>query len=107
METANTDIETLAALRYAGSRPALTDALNIDTVNPYAELNMSQHRLISGTTSKMPDGCGVGIREFYYYNVNWFVIKITELSPVLGRTWYNRYDKVANVWSGWKSITPQ
>lgn len=97
----NTNIENHKALKYGDFRAALNDALEISVVNPHADINMGEQRLITGTTSNMPAGCAVGIREFYYYNQNWYVIRILELSPVLGRTWYNRYDNVTKKWYGW------
>ena len=78
------------------------DALHIDTTNEYGDVNRTRWRCYAqGGTSSMPEGCHVGIREFYWFNINWYVIKITEFSPVLGRTWYRQYDKAQNIWSQW------
>ena len=83
----------------------LKDALQIDITTPYGIMNITKSPVLgtAGNTANMPVGCNVGVREFYYFNDNWFIVKITELDPQMGRTWYRRYDKVAGKWYGWIS----
>lgn len=99
LNTLNNNLETHKALAYSGKLPVLNDTLFIDTTNPYADINMTKYRLYTGSgTTNMPPGCTLGIREFLHFNDNWFVLKITELSPQLGRTWYRRYDRAISQW---------
>lgn len=97
----NRNIDSHKQLSYPDYRTVLSNALYIDIDDRYNDLNLGQQRVLQGTTANMPNGCSVGIREYYYFNQNWYVVRITELNPSLGRIWYNRYDKVSSSWSGW------
>lgn len=107
LDVLNYNIETYKALAYSSKLSVLNDALFIDTTNPYADINMAKQRLYTGSgTTSMPPGCTLGIREFLHFNDNWFVLKITELSPQLGRTWYRRYDRSISQWdAAWGEIS--
>ena len=82
----------------------INDVLKIDTENILDPLNLTRWAVHNseGLTANMPDECLVGIREMYYFNDNWFVIKITEFLPNIGRIWYRVYDK-NHGWGGWVS----
>lgn len=81
----------------------LNDALKISLSNLLDPLNLTKWPVYAtnGITVNMPEGCSIGIREFFYFNDNWYVVKITELGPKMGRCWYNRYDKQGKKWFGW------
>lgn len=87
------------------NKTILKDVLNIDTNNPLNPLNFTKWPVYnkSGNTANMPGSCIIGVREFLYFNENWFVIKITEFSPQFGRLWYRAYDKPKNSWGNWTS----
>lgn len=77
----------------------LDDTLKINIEEPASEVNVKRWPIYDKQTKNMPDGCYIAIRDFMYFNDNWFVLQITELYPQMGRRWYRHYDKTTGTWS--------
>ena len=89
------------------SRYQINDALNINLTDPYGTENKMGY-VMSGVTSQMPSGLSHGIREVFYINLEWVIIKITgwdsySYSPCVV---YNQYRGSSKGWTGWEWENP-
>lgn len=84
---------------YLATAEVLDDTLKINIEEPASEVNVKRWPIYDKQTKNMPDGCYIAIRDFMYFNDNWFVLQVTELYPQMGRRWYRHYDKTTGTWS--------
>lgn len=85
----------------------ITDALNINLVNPLGTQNKPGY-VYAGGTSSLPAGFNNGIREVYYYSSEWVIIKLTgwDNSGCRPCVVYNTYRGHGVGWLGWEWENP-
>ena len=97
---------TLSAVSpYYGRK--ITDALNVNLVDPLADENRPGWVYLTETT-QLPDGFNHGIREVYYYGSEWITVKLTGWGgSFLGScVVYNTYRGGSIGWTGWEWENP-
>ena len=89
-----------------------SDVTHIDTTDASADINKpcKVHQTSSGSAlvgmpSVFPQGVGfVGIRYVEYFNPQNICVRLEEITPVMGRVWYRKYN--GNSWGNWDNLVP-
>lgn len=81
----------------------LNATLNIDYNNIYAAINRNTYIVAAGAAD-LPAGIDYAIRKVYATGGKTFVVQLIEISPVLGKQHFKRYNGTA--WGAWSTVTP-
>ena len=78
----------------------ISNALQVDLTNPYADVNKPRYVDRAKSTTNMPTNCQWGIREVCQITSNWVMVRITGWSTDSQYAmWTNVY--VSSKWQGW------
>lgn len=84
----------------------ITDFLNIDTANQFGDINRPGY-VVAGQTHSIPSGLSHGIREVFFYNPEFIIIKVTGWdmngNPCVG---YQQFRGFTIGWQPWEWENP-